>query len=284
MKYLLAGILLCACLTGCTGRTLYDSSSFVFAGIEFVRIPAGTFTMGPSTPEFDSSEHERHFGRTDPRNQVQVTLSEFFLGKTEVTQAQWTSIMGRNPSYYKGDRLPVTDISWEDALAFCGALTEWGHKTGRIPKTMKFTLPTEAQWEYACRAGTTTRFSSGDSEVLLARYAHFSGYAGTPTSTAPVASYLPNPWGLYDMHGNAREMCLDILDRDLPGGKNPCRTEMCDDPREERGFTRRRCRVLRGGTYSSKAKDCTSTRRSHWFFGLGTSIGFRVALVRDSRP
>ena len=282
MKYLLAGILLCACLTGCTGRTLYDSSSFVFAGIEFVRIPAGTFTMGPSTPEFDPYAGGYLDGRHDPRSQVQVTLSEFFLGKTEVTQAQWTSIMGRNPSTHKGDRLPVTDISWKDALAFCGALTEWGHKTGRIPKTMKFTLPTEAQWEYACRAGTTTRFSSGDSEVLLSRYAHFAGYAGKPTSTAPVASYLPNPWGLYDMHGNVIEMCLDILDRDLPGGKDPCRTVMRDDTKEELGTYERHERVARGGSYLVEAHYCTSTCR--WRCRTSHSFGFRVALVRDSRP
>lgn len=271
-KYLLAGTLLVACLTGCELSNALNISLELKSPsrpsqstrIEFVRIPAGSFIMG-------SPENEE--GRDSDEKQVQVTLSAFHLGKTEVTQRQWKQVMGTNPSKFKDDDFPVDSVSWHDAMEFCKALTEWGHRSEAIPPTMKFTLPTEAQWEYACRAGTTTRFHSGDSEIFLAQYEHFSGkHRGNLDSPAPVASYLPNPWGLYDMHGNVMEWCLDSYDMFLLGGINPCRT----NPRVLKP-------VVRGGCWNKNIRSCRSACR----FGTepdsaGELGGFRVALVEQT--
>ncbi len=281
-KYLLAGTLLLACLTGCVSNNPADALNISLelkssssrpsqsAQIEFVRIPAGTFVMGSPTNEV---------GRNSDEAQVRVTLSAFHLGKTEVTQRQWKAVMGTNPSKYKNDDFPVDSVSWYDAMEFCKALTEWGHRSGAIPQTMKFTLPTEAQWEYACRAGTTTRFHSGDSEVFLAKYEHFSGkHRGNLDSPAKVASYLPNPWGLYDMHGNVREWCLDYYSSVLLGGENPCRP-----------FPVSSRRIVRGGSWWTRRTGkmhtewCRSASRRA--FEPDTSdalMGFRVALVEIS--
>jgi formylglycine-generating enzyme required for sulfatase activity len=163
------------------------------APMEFVWIGPGAFTMG-------SSEQEE--GRHLDEIQHPVIISHgFFLGKYEVTQAQWESVMGSNPSYFSGENRPVEQISWEDAQAFVQRLNEEMDEVCR--------LPTEAEWEYACRAGTTTRWSFGNDEELLGDYAWFEGNNDS-IGTKEVGTKLPNPWGVYDMHGNVWEWCQDF--------------------------------------------------------------------------
>lgn len=225
----------------------------------FSYIPAGTFVMGNS-----DGEGERC---------VEVIISNcFLLGKTEVTQKQWKSIMKHNPSNYQGDNssykdddLPVEGVSWAEAMEFCQILTQKERGAGRLPKNWKYTLPTEAQWEYACRAGTTTRFNFGDSEDDLARFAWYrnSGWG----ETHPVAQKLPNAWGLYDMHGNVLEWCLDYYDRSLIGGVDPIQTDG-------------ELRVYRGGSWDSWAYLCGSADRNVDTF-YGGVHGFRIALVQE---
>ena len=163
------------------------------ATMEFVWIGPGTFTMG-------SSEQEE--GRDQDEMQHPVIISQgFFLGKYEVTQAQWESVMGNNPSYFPGENQPVEQVSWEDVQAFIQQLNEEMDDVYR--------LPTEAEWEYACRAGTTTKWSFGNDEDSFGDYAWYEGN-NSSIGTKEVGTKLPNPWGLYDMHGNVWEWCQDF--------------------------------------------------------------------------
>ena len=163
------------------------------ATMEFVWIGPGTFTMG-------SSEQEE--GRDLDEIQHPVIISQgFFLGKYEVTQAQWESVMGNNPSHFSGENRPVEQVSWEDVQAFIQQLNEEMDDVYR--------LPTEAEWEYACRAGTTTKWSFGNDEDSFGDYAWYEGN-NSSIGTKEVGTKLPNPWGLYDMHGNVWEWCQDF--------------------------------------------------------------------------
>ena len=211
---------------------------------EMVLIPAGTFMMG--SPE---SEEGRRYGET----QHEVTLTNpFYMGKYEVTQEQWESVMGSNPSYNKGAKLPVTDVSWNGCKKFI-------KKLNGITKG-KYRLPTEAEWEYACRAGTTTAYSYGDS--LTKADANIDG-----NSTKEVGSYKPNAFGLYDMHGNVWEWCEDwygsLQDGEVTDPKGPATGER---------------RVLRGGSFLTYELDARSFVRG----GLSPTNrdfgnGFRLA-------
>ncbi|MEA5479483.1 SUMF1/EgtB/PvdO family nonheme iron enzyme [Pseudanabaena galeata UHCC 0370] len=160
--------------------------------LEMVYINSGIFNMG-STPEEKGGENERP--------QIKdANVSAFYMGKYQVTQAQWQVIMGNNPSHFKGffknnSQNPVESVSWNDAQEFCKKLSQ---KTGR-----EFRLPSEAEWEYACRAGTNTAYSFGDNASLLGEYAWYSDNSGSKTH--PVGQKKPNPWGVYDMHGNVWE-------------------------------------------------------------------------------
>ena len=175
--------------------------------LEMVSIKGGTFLMGsPDTEkERTSSESPQHW----------VTLQRFFLGKYPVTQAQWQAVMGNNPAYFKGNNRPVENVSWNDAIAFCQKLSQ---KTGRY-----YRLPSEAEWEYACRAGTTTPFYFG--ETITPDLANYDGnytYASAPKGvyrqqTTDVGSFPPNAFGLYDMHGNVWEWCQDIWHENYNG-------------------------------------------------------------------
>jgi len=151
-----------------------------------VQIPAGTFLMGSPDDELyrDSDEGPQH----------QVTLEAFQMSQTPITQAQWQAVMGNNPSYFRGEQLPVERVSWYDAMEYCAKLSEI---TGRT-----YTLPSEAQWEYACRAGTTTLFYFG--QTISNKLVNCYG-----SKTTPVGMYPANAWGLHDMHGNVWEWCLD---------------------------------------------------------------------------
>ena len=139
-------------------------------------------------------------GDADKKHSVILTQG-FYLGKYEVTQEEYEKIMGNNPSQFKGEKLPVETISWNDAVAFCEALT----KKERVPNGWKFSLPSEAQWEYACRAGTTTNYSWGND--ITPKLANYKDSA--LNKTLEVGSYNPSPWGFFDMHGNVWERTAD---------------------------------------------------------------------------
>ena len=181
-------------------------------GMLLVPIPAGTFTMGE--------------GKTAHK----VTLTQaFYLGVYEVTQQQYEKVMGSKPSNFKGPQNPVEQVSWNDAVEFCRKLSE--------QEGVEYRLPTEAEWEYACRAGTTTKYSFGDIESELADYAWYDENSGD--TTHPVGSKKPNAWGLYDMHGNVWEWCEDWYES-YPSGS-------LTDPT---GASSGSDRVYRGGCWS----------------------------------
>jgi formylglycine-generating enzyme required for sulfatase activity len=202
-----------------------------------VWIPPGTFVMGSPAGEVDRQ------GDEGPATEVVLTKG-FWLGKHEVTQREWEGVMGSNPSQFKGDPdLPVEKVSWGEAMEFCRKMTVRERGAGRLPKGYEYSLPTEAQWEYACRAGTRSATAFGD--ALSSTQANFDGnypYNGGAKGpylgkTAKVGSYAPNGWGLYDMHGNVWEWCLDWYSDKLPVGS-------VTDPR---GPSSGSYRVKRGG-------------------------------------
>jgi formylglycine-generating enzyme required for sulfatase activity/serine/threonine protein kinase len=224
--------------------------------------PPGSFVMGSPAGEADRSENE---------NQVQVKISEgFWMGQHEVTQGQWAAVMGSNPSSFKGDDLPVEQVSWEDAQTFITKLNQ----SAALPAGWKYALPSEAQWEYACRAGTESVFSFGD--VLNGREANCDGNYpyGTSTKgpslgkTSEVGSYQANGWGLYDMHGNVYEWCADWYGEKLGGGSDP------------EGASTGSYRVNRGGSWISLAQDCRAANRAGFTPEIRYgNLGFRLAAV-----
>ena len=205
---------------------------------------------------------------TFTRSGYNVTLSKgFWLGKYEVTQAQYEAIMGKNPAsgYGVGDNYPVYYVRWHDATNFCAKLNAQEKAAGRLPNGYAYTLPTEAQWEYACRAGTTGDYNvDGAALSDLAWY-----YANSGSKTHPVGQKKANAWGLYDMHGNVWEWCLDWY------GSYP--SSAVTDPK---GPSTGSYRVVRGGGCSNDA-DCY--RSAYRYNGnpdrYYRDIGFRVALA-----
>jgi len=245
------------------------------AGIKLCWCPAGTFRMGSPVGET---------GRRDDEAQVDVTLSKgFWMGKYEVTQRQWIDVMGAlrgSRRVGNGDDFPVYWISYLDAEEFCRRLTQRSRTAGSIPKQWEFRLPTEAQWEYACRAGTTTAFSFG--ATLSQTQANFGrweeGQDESPDPSAePVGSYPPNRWGLHDMHGNEFEWCRDWYHRQLPGGIDPDCSDVRGEPNRDRTYSR----VRRGGAWTDQAFACRSAFRLRFEPERSANhIGFRVALVQ----
>jgi formylglycine-generating enzyme required for sulfatase activity len=220
-------------------------------GMEFVLIPAGSFMMGDDGESAYDDEKPRH----------RVTISQpFYLGKYEVTQAQWTAVMGSNPSEFKGSSNPVENVSWNDVQEFIRRLNE---KEG----TQKYRLPTEAEWEYAARAGTTSRYSFGDDADSLDRYAWYRNNSGKKTQ--PVGRRDPNAWSLYDMHGNVWEWVEDWFDETYYA-RSPA-----SDPRGPSGGA---FRVLRGGSWLNDAGPLRSAYRSYDSPETrNESLGFRLA-------
>ncbi len=186
--------------------------------IEMVNIPAGSFSMG----SYDGDDNESPV-RT-------VRIKAFKMGKYEVTQDQWYAVMGDNPSGFQGDFNPVEKVSWDDIQQFIAKLNR---KTGK-----HYRLPTEAEWEYAARAGTKTKWSWGDSDSEAGKYAWFEDNSGERTHR--IGSRRPNPWGLHDMHGNVREWVQDCY-------KNGYFNAPVDGSAVESGSCSQR--VLRGGSW-----------------------------------
>ena len=209
--------------------------------MEMLWCKPGTFTMGSPKSEV---------GRDDDKTLHAVTLTHgFWLGKHEVTQAQWQSIMGTTPSKFKGPNLPVETVSWDEAVSFCKKLTEREKKAGRLPAGWAYALPTEAQWEYACRAGTRTAYSFGN--AITEKQANFKGTNDNIKKTTPVGSYGPNAWGFHDMHGNVWEWCSDWY------GGYP-KGAMTDPTGPAVGSLR----VIRGGSWFIDARYLRSAFRS----------------------
>jgi formylglycine-generating enzyme required for sulfatase activity len=227
-------------------------------GMAFVLIPAGTFTMGSPPDEpgraDDEVQHRRRISRS------------FYMQTTEVTQEQWKRVMGNNPSHFKdcGEDCPVETVSWFEAQDFVDRLN-------KIEGTKKYRLPTEAEWEYACRAGTSTPFNTG--RCISTDQANFDGskpLSGCPEGvsrgrTVEVDRFRPNAWGLYGMHGNVWEWCRDW--------KEPYPGDL-----QQRPLTK--ARVLRGGSFLDSARNLRSARRFEYVPDYGDAdIGFRV--VKD---
>ena len=248
--------------------------------MSMVWCPAGTFTMGSPSSEL---------GRESDETLHSVTISHgFWIGKYEVTQAQYRVVMGSNSSSFKGDNLPVEEVAWYDAMEFCQKLTEIERATGRLPENYAYTLPTEAQWEYACRAGTTTALNSGknvttaEDEGICDNLDEVGWYwmnggkknwnegKDPAICTHPGGQKKPNQWGIYDMHGNVWEWCLDWY------GSYP--TSPVTDPK---GPGTGSYRVLRGGSWYYGADYCRSAYRGNGRPSGNNlvNIGFRVALV-----
>ncbi len=248
-------------------------------GVKVCWCPAGRFIMG--SPR---SEPERRPGEY----LVEVTLTRgFWFGKYEVTEKEWNRIVGEFPGEFtagEGDDFPAYTINFAQAEGFCRRLTDDAHTAKALPDDWEFRLPTEAQWEYACRAGTTTATSFGD--TLSSKQANFQGkpYNGAEEGpslkrTAKVGSYPANPWGLHDVHGNVFEWCRDWFHARLPGGVDPDLHSARDTAEKNR--TGDLSRVRRGGCYADEGWPCRSAFRLRFEPARAHDhIGFRVVAVR----
>lgn len=256
--------------------------------MKMVEVKAGEFTMG--SPEGEKS-------RSSDEDQVKVTITEkYWISATEVTQGQWAAVTGmtldkliktkigslgrgaklKNYPSAIGDKQPMCFVNYADVIDFCRMLTDQEKASGKLPEGYSYSLPTEAQWEYAARAGTSTTFAFGNS--LNGKQACFYGPKPYNSDvkvdylekTVEVASFKPNAWGLYDTHGNVYEWCLDWYVEKLPGGEDPASLEKGDS------------RSIRGGAWNRPA---TSSRSSYRYSYDPTqrtnNIGFRVVLVKD---
>ena len=223
--------------------------------LEMVLIPAGEFMMGSPDSDKDTHANEK------PQHRVRIT-KPFYLGKYLVTQEQWQAVTGNPRGTVKGPKNPVESVSWDDCQEFLKRLHE---KVGE----RRFQLPTEAQWEYACRAGSTTRYYFGDKESELGEYAWYR--KNSKTTSHPVGEKKPNAWGLYDMYGNVWEWCADRYGEEY---YTHSPTDEPAGPEEGAG------RVVRGGSWDAPATRCRSARRSPFNPRRGDYLlGLRVVLV-----
>ena len=211
--------------------------------LEMVEIMGGTFLMGSNQSDLEKPQH-------------QVTVQSFYLSKYPITQAQWQVMMDYNPSWFKEDKHPVENVSWHDAIKFCQQLSKMTNKPYR--------LPSEAEWEYACRAGTTTPFHVGP--TIITRLANFQGFR-----TSEVGIFPPNAFGLYDMHGNVWEWCADSWHNNYEGAPSD---GYVWETKEKDAY-----RLQRGGSWCCTPERCRCASRS-WLEGdkMNNDVGFRVAL------
>ncbi|MBE9251747.1 formylglycine-generating enzyme family protein [Dolichospermum sp. LEGE 00240] len=233
--------------------------------LEMVEIPEGTFMMGSPANEAERESNESP--------QHQVTVPSFSIGKYELTQAQYQAIMGNNPAGFKGNNRPVENVRWGDAVAFCEKLSQ---RTGK-----KYRLPSEAEWEYACRAGTTTPFYFGESITPeLVNYDGNYSYASAPKGqyrqqTTDVGTFPPNAFGLYDMHGNLWEWCQDDYKENYTNA--PIDGSALTDLSSA-------YKLLRGGSWGSDPGNCRSAYRDFNDLVIdGNAIGFRVVCSGAAR-
>jgi formylglycine-generating enzyme required for sulfatase activity len=233
-------------------------------GLDMLWVKPGTFDMGSPPAEA---------GRGKDETQHQVTLTKgFYLGKYEVTQAQWEKVMGSNPSRFKGADRPVEKVSWTEAVAFCTQLTTQEQNAGRLPAGWVYVLPTESQWEYACRAGTTTAYSWGATIASSNANYNWDGGANDGSDfkqTRDVGQYAANPWGFFDMHGNVWEWTADRYHAAYPTG-NP----VIDPTGPASGSNR----VIRGGSWSNGGPSLRSAKRLSHAPSDRVNLGFRLSL------
>jgi len=232
---------------GCSNSTdeSDDGESVEFDGLDFVWIPPGTFMMG-------SPKSESEWYNTEKQHRVTISQG-FWIGRFEVTQEQWKSVMGKNPSYFSGKNNPVESVSWDDIQVYLSKLNKSSDGYYR--------LPTEAEWEYACRAGATTAYHFGSDSSNLGDYAWT--FFNSSESTHPVGAKKPNSWGLYDMHGNVREWCGDWY-TSYPS----------DSVTDPVGPTSGYDRINRGGSFLGGFDDLRAASRGHvpnadWYWDLG---------------
>jgi formylglycine-generating enzyme required for sulfatase activity len=229
--------------------------------LEMVKIPAGSFLMG--SPDNDKSAYG------DEKPQHRVNLQEFYLGKYPITQEQYQAIMGNNPSHshFKDNpKNPVDNVNWNDAQKFCQKLSE---KTGK-----KYRLPSEAEWEYACRAGTQTCYYFGDNREVLGEYAWYKENSGSKTH--PVGQKKPNNWGLCDLHGNVWEWCED-------GWHDSYENSPKNGTAWNDNHSQSENRVIRGGSWFNYPRNCRSAFRSCVDLRYD-HFSFRVVSPRISSP
>ncbi|MEM8718617.1 MAG: SUMF1/EgtB/PvdO family nonheme iron enzyme [Cyanobacteria bacterium P01_G01_bin.39] len=214
--------------------------------LEMITIPSGTFIMGSPAGE----------GYDDERPQYEVNVPSFFMGKYPITQAQYQQVMGKNPSYFQGEERPLETVSWDDAVEFCQKLSQ---QTGK-----EYQLPSEAEWEYACRAGTTTPYHFGDTITDKS-----ANYGGIVSQTTNVGTYPPNTFGLYDMHGNVWEWCEDDWHKDYKNAPTDGSAWLSENVSRK---------VIRGGSWGSTPDFCRSAIRSYNARDYRSNLyfGFRV--------
>jgi len=261
LKPLLFAGLICGVLSSSFSFTASNKIITNSIGMKFVLIPAGTFTMGSPWGE--------PMRNPDERQHIVTITKSFYLQTTEVTQGQWKRVMGNNPSHFQdcGDACPVEMVSWNDAKEFL-------QKLNQREATNRYRLPSEAEWEYACRAGSNTPYNTG--KCITADQANFNGKKPMPNcrtgeyrkKTVPVGIFSPNQWGLYDMHGNVWEWCREWYGKRYPKGE-------VVDPM---GPSQTAISSLRGGSWFSGARIIRSAYR-RWEIPdfRSHTIGFRVA-------
>lgn len=234
------------------GNAVKDNVITNAVGIRMTLMPAGSFVMGRASSGETAGADEL------PAHTVQI--APFYLSQTEVTQAQWVAVMGSNPSRFMDPRRPVDQVSWLQAQEFI-------RKLNSMERTNKYRLPSEAEWEYAARAGSRGAYSFGDDKHMLPQYAWFG--AGGGIGTAPAGKKAPNPWGLYDIHGNVWEWVEDCWHPDYNGAPTDGRVWQggdCD------------VRVVRGGGWNSAAEYARSATRGSYAPDMNDSgTGFRLA-------
>ncbi|MFN0055763.1 MAG: formylglycine-generating enzyme family protein [Planctomycetales bacterium] len=263
-------------------------------GTKFVWCPPGFVTMGQVEQVVERRIRAKQGKAVDEEDEVEPNPDDvetivrevttpvktyitrgYWLGKYEVTRGEWKQVMQTEPwkgqgDAPEGDLYPASFVNWEDAMAFCRSWTRTEREAGRLPEDWEFTLPTEAQWERACRARSTTKYSFGDDESQYGDYAWYIRNAHEKGEPYPhvVGGKLPNAWGLHDMHGNAWEWCRDWYQEKLPGGRDP-------EVTQGRG-----ARVYRGGAYGNQPIHSSSSFRYYrppTFCNGG--VGFRAALT-----